>query len=100
MESVEQVKNGGFCYCCKLNTISQGSNLSICQLQDTRLFTVPIRSKQNILAGNELFCPAWQTTFDVGGSPGLVVMGGDSNFEGCGFESRHRTLGGHDIFSQ
>ena len=25
---------------------------------------------------------------DLGGSPGLVVMGGDSCSEGCGFESQ------------
>ena len=30
-----------------------------------------------------------------GGSPGLVVMGGDSRSKGCGFESRHRILDGH-----
>ena len=29
------------------------------------------------------------------GSPGLVVMGGDSRYEGCGFESEHRMLEGH-----
>ena len=33
--------------------------------------------------------------FDWGGSPGLVVMGGDSLSKGCGFESRHRILDGH-----
>ena len=33
-----------------------------------------------------------------GGSPGLVVMGGDSCSKGCGFESWHRILDGHDIF--
>ena len=30
-----------------------------------------------------------------GGSPGLVVMGGDSRSEVCGFESRHHILDGH-----
>ena len=30
-----------------------------------------------------------------GGSPGLVVMGGDSRSEGCGFESLHCILDGH-----
>ena len=34
-----------------------------------------------------------------GGSPGLVVMGGDSCSEGRGFESRCHILDGHDIFS-
>ena len=33
-------------------------------------------------------------------SPGLVVMGGDLCFEGCGFEFRSRELDGHNIFSQ
>ena len=30
-----------------------------------------------------------------GGSPGLVVMGGDSCSKGCEFESQHRILDGH-----
>ena len=30
-----------------------------------------------------------------GGSPGLVIMGGDSCSEGPGFESQHRILDGH-----
>ena len=30
----------------------------------------------------------------MGGSPGLVVMGGDSCSKGCGFESQHRILDG------
>ena len=35
----------------------------------------------------------------MGGSPGLVVMGGDSCSKGREFESRHRILDGHDIFN-
>ena len=35
----------------------------------------------------------------LGGSPGLVVMGGGSCTEGCEFESQHRILDGDDIFS-
>ena len=35
----------------------------------------------------------------LGGSPGLVVMGGDSYSKGHGFESRRLILDGHDIFS-
>ena len=31
----------------------------------------------------------------MGGSPGLVVMGGDTYSEGCGFKSRHCILDGH-----
>ena len=31
----------------------------------------------------------------MGGSPGLVVMGGDSCSEGCGFKSWHHILDGH-----
>ena len=34
-------------------------------------------------------------TANLGGSPGLVVMGGDSRSKGRGFESRHRILDGH-----
>ena len=30
---------------------------------------------------------------------GLVVMGDDLCLRGCGFESLHRILDGHDIFS-
>ena len=33
-----------------------------------------------------------------GGSPGLVVMGGDSSSEGRGFKSQRRILDVHDIF--
>ena len=32
---------------------------------------------------------------EVGGSPGLVVMGVDSRSKGRGFKSRHRILDGH-----
>ena len=32
---------------------------------------------------------------NLGGSPALVVMGGDSCPEGCGLESHHRILDGH-----
>ena len=31
----------------------------------------------------------------MGGSPGLVIMGGDSCSEGGEFESQHRILDGH-----
>ena len=34
----------------------------------------------------------------MGGSPGLVVMGGGSRSKGRGFESRCHILDGHDIF--
>ena len=30
--------------------------------------------------------------------PGTVVMGDDSCSRGCGFESQHHILNGHDIF--
>ena len=39
----------------------------------------------------------WQ---QLGGSPGLVVMGGDSRSKGRGFESQCHILDGHGIFSQ
>ena len=35
----------------------------------------------------------------MGGSPGLVVMGGDTRSKGHGFKSRGWILEGHDIFS-
>ena len=42
---------------------------------------------------------AWQHFLPgLGGSPGLVVMGGDSHSEGRGFESLCCILDGHDIF--
>ena len=34
-----------------------------------------------------------------GGSPGLVVMGGDSCSEGRGFQSQRNILDGHNSFS-
>ena len=36
-----------------------------------------------------------QITVKIGGSPGLVVMEGDSRSKGCGFKSRHCILDGH-----
>ena len=44
------------------------------------------------------FIPLWDTAkinLFYGGGPGLVVVGGDSCFEGRGIESQHRVLGGH-----
>ena len=35
------------------------------------------------------------TTLNLGGSPGLVVMGGDSYSKSREFESRHHILDGH-----
>ena len=35
----------------------------------------------------------------IGGSPGLVVMGGDSRSEGREFKSQHCILDGHVIFT-
>ena len=35
----------------------------------------------------------------LGGSPGLVVMGGDLCSKGCGFESWRHIMDGHNIFS-
>ena len=37
-------------------------------------------------------------TQELGGSPGLVVMGGDSCSEGRGFKSQYHILDGHNIF--
>ena len=46
----------------------------------------------------DLTISASKNVFLMGGSPGLVVMGGDSCSKDCGFESQHRILYGH--FSQ
>ena len=43
-----------------------------------------IETYQGIFSNS--FCT--QKAVDLGGSPGLVVMGGDSCSEGCGFESQ------------
>ena len=37
----------------------------------------------------------YKLLIDVGGSPGLVVMGRDLRSKGCGFESWQRILDGH-----
>ena len=42
-----------------------------------------------------LNCPKRNILVILGGSPGLVVMGGDSRSEGSGFESQCRILDGH-----
>ena len=42
--------------------------------------------------------PPYEVFEYLGGSPGLVVMGGDTRSKGCGFESQRRILDGHDIF--
>ena len=36
----------------------------------------------------------WKLNYELGGSPGLVVMGGDSCSKGRGFKSWHRRLDG------
>ena len=57
----------------------------------------------SVLVDDELKHLLWdqfdKVLFFQGGSPGLVVMGGDSRTEGRGFESQCHTLDGHDIFS-
>ena len=48
------------------------------------------------------WCPFFVQIFgDLSGSPGLVVMAGDSFSEGRGFESQHRKLDGrfHQYFA-
>ena len=39
--------------------------------------------------------PRSKKIFCQAGSPGLVVMGGDSSYEGCGSESYLRIMDGH-----
>ena len=36
-----------------------------------------------------------KSNIKLGGSPGLVVMGGDSHPKGRGFDSQYRILDGH-----
>ena len=33
-------------------------------------------------------------------APGLVIMGGDSRTEGCGFKSQQRILDGHFLLTK
>ena len=40
------------------------------------------------------FNPVKKNLLSRGGSPGVVVIGGDSCPEGCGFKSQHRKLDG------
>ena len=54
-----------------------------CSFRNVRSSTFSIKLSSN------------QTTGAAGGSPGLVVMGGDSCSKGRGFESQHRLLDGH-----
>ena len=58
---------------------------TLVMLERIRKYWLSMRASRSVLVVNE-------------GSPGLVVMGGDSHFKGCGFESRRRILDGHDIF--
>ena len=44
---------------------------------------------------NKLCETEWQTNFTLGGHSGLVVMGGDSRAEGCGFQYQHFILFWH-----
>ena len=39
-----------------------------------------------------------QQLMQLGGSPGLVVMGGDLQSKGCGFESWRQLLDRNEIF--
>ena len=49
----------------------------------------------NLVTQNLLLDGYLQDGKKMGGSPGLVVMGGDSRSEGRGFESRYHILDGH-----
>ena len=60
----------------------------------SRDFQIPLRVGSDVkmyVFGLMLLC----FNFCTNGSPGLVVMGGDSCSEGGGFESRHHILDGH-----
>ena len=49
----------------------------------------------NLVTKNLLLDGYLQDGKKMGGSPGLVVMGGDSRSEGRGFKSQCRILDGH-----
>ena len=61
----------------------------------------PVLFKKGLLPASYLFAHVSVLKNPVnnvkGGSPGLVVMEGDSHSKGRGFESRRRILDGHDI---
>ena len=55
-------------------------------------FDAKLQNKKSYKSQRKTFL---QTIFFLGGSPGLVVTGGDLTSEGCGFESQHCVLHGH-----
>ena len=63
--------------------------------KQSKCYQMFLRSSQNNIKDEMV---KWNREYLLSGSPGLVVMGGDSRSEGCGFESRRRILDGHDIF--
>ena len=65
-------------------------------------FQYPTKMVKNATKNNPVYCKSFSPTtkliIGLGGSPGLVVMGGDSHSKGHGFESWRQILDGHDIF--
>ena len=51
------------------------------------------REKMNIICATQKVVDKQQS--ELGGSTGLVVMGGDSSSKGCGLKSRHCILDGY-----
>ena len=75
-------------YICQLNSNVKRTKIKQKRGRDSHIF---YNLPSYILYPNKQFI--------TGGSPGLVVMGGGSLSEGCGFESRHHILHGYlDIF--
>ena len=62
------------------------------KLESNRTVILPPNGKSNLYL--QLLFELWQQVCKVGGSPGLVVMGGDSRSEGRGFESQRHILDG------
>ena len=66
------------------------------QSESNKIAPFKMKAIKNAIVYATLGCIAIRIIiFFLGGSPGLVVMGGYSRSEGCGFESRHRILDGH-----
>ena len=82
--SVNCIKNSVNC----ITTLSQLYELShLCELYHRSTNCITTLSQLYELYYNSINCK--------GGSPGQVIMGGDSCSEGCGFKSLHHLLGEH-----
>ena len=57
--------------------------------KQSKCYQMFLRSSQNNIKDEMV---KWNREYLLSGSPGLVVMGGDSRSEGCGFESRRMDI--------